>query len=88
MLQQYGQVDNVWLAAESGYLYRMGCKNEWQPLISLSNKVWLNSVLEIMLTYAENIDGSIVEERESTLVFNYKNVEEEQGNMMAKELHN
>ena len=40
-----------------------------------------------MLAYTENVDGSAVEERESTLVWNYKNAEEEQGNMVAKELY-
>ena len=41
-----------------------------------------------MQSYANNIDGSIVEERESTVVWNYKNAEEEQGNMAVKELYN
>ena len=46
-------------------------------MISLSNKVWFNSVYEIMQTYTNNIDGAVVEERESTLVWNHKNAEEE-----------
>lgn len=40
-----------------------------------------------MYTYAENVDGSVVEERESTLVWNHKNAEEEHGSMAAKELY-
>lgn len=43
----------------------------------LSNKVWHNLVSEIMHNYTENVDGSYIEERESTLVWNYKNAEEE-----------
>jgi len=40
-----------------------------------------------MQTYTDNVDGSVVEERESTLVWNHKNAEEEHGNMVAKELY-
>lgn len=40
-----------------------------------------------MMTYTENVDGAVVEERESTLVWNHKNAEEEQGNMVVGELY-
>jgi trehalose-6-phosphatase len=85
-----GQLDNLWLAAESGYLYKTGGSNgdgEWKKLINLANKVWFNSVYEIMRTYTENVDGAVVEERESTLVWNYKNAEEEHGSMVVGELY-
>ena len=42
--------------------------------------MWFNSVNEIMQTYTNNVDGSVVEERESALVWNHKNAEEEHGN--------
>jgi len=79
--------ENIWLVAESGYLYKEGPNSHWKQLLSLSNKIWHKTVLELMLMYTENVDGSIVEERESTLVWNYKNAEEEQGNMVAKEVY-
>ena len=92
-------LENVWLAAESGYLYRNCSSNSssiggdhgssatWRKLISLSNKVWFNSVYEVMRTYTENVDGAAVEESESTLVWNYKNAEEEHGGMVVGELY-
>ena len=40
-----------------------------------------------MQIYTENVDGSIVEERESTLVWNHKNAEDEHGNMVVGELY-
>lgn len=98
-----GTLDNLWLAAESGYLYKAGGSHqsphhpteeggvanggEWKKLISLANKVWFNSVYEVMRTYTENVDGAVVEERESTLVWNYKNAEEEHGSMVVGELY-
>ena len=53
----------------------------------MANKVWINVVLEIMKYYVDNVDGSYVEERESTLVWNYKNADEEQGSMVVRELY-
>lgn len=41
-----------------------------------------------MQLYAENVDGSVVEERESALIWNHKNAEEEHGNQVVKELYN
>ena len=40
-----------------------------------------------MKTYTDNVDGAVVEERESTLVWNYKNAEEEPGAMVVGELY-
>ena len=60
---------------------------KWNQLISLANKIWFNAVYQIMMTYTENVDGSVVEERDSTLVWNHKNAEEEQGNMVVGELY-
>eukprot|EP00350_Pseudokeronopsis_sp_OXSARD2_P010439 CAMPEP_0170565992 /NCGR_PEP_ID=MMETSP0211-20121228/79549_1 /TAXON_ID=311385 /ORGANISM="Pseudokeronopsis sp., Strain OXSARD2" /LENGTH=41 /DNA_ID= /DNA_START= /DNA_END= /DNA_ORIENTATION= len=40
-----------------------------------------------MKQYTENVDGSFVEERESSLVWDFKNAEEEQGNMVVRELY-
>jgi len=41
-----------------------------------------------MQMYTNNVDGAVVEERESTLVWNHKNAEEEHGKMVVKELYN
>ena len=40
-----------------------------------------------MQEYCDNVDGSYVEERSSTIVWNYKNTEDEHGKLCAKELY-
>lgn len=40
-----------------------------------------------MQEYCDNVDGSTVETRNSTIVWNYKNAELEHGQMCAKELY-
>jgi trehalose-6-phosphatase len=41
-----------------------------------------------MQIYHANVDGSEIEERHGSVIFDYKNAEEEQGSMVAKELYN
>lgn len=36
---------------------------------------WKSKVKKIMKGYEENIDGSFIEERQSTIIWNYKNAE-------------
>ena len=40
-----------------------------------------------MESYIDNVDGSFIEQRESSVSWNYKNAEEEHGNMVVKELY-
>jgi len=88
MSEKFQLVDGIWLAAESGYQYRTGESSEWKKLITLSSKVWFSTVYSLMQSYTNNVDGSVVEERESTLTWCHRNAEEEHGNMVIKELYN
>ena len=81
------KIPEIWLAAESGYLYKMGELIDWHKLISLANNLWMNTLIDIINFYADNVDGSYLEVRESTLVYYFKNAEEEHGNMAAKLLY-
>ena len=58
-------------------MYKTGPNSGWNKLITLAKKVWHNPVYDLMQVYTQNVDGSLVEERESTLVWNHKNAEEE-----------
>ena len=81
----FNRVPNLWLGAESGYEYRIN--GQWQTLFKMSSKSWLKILKKLMQEYCDNVDGSCVEERSSTIVWNYKNVEEEHGQLCAKELY-
>lgn len=83
--QVFGKVPNVWLAAESGYEYRIN--GQWHTLFSMSSKIWLQILATVMQEYCDNVDGSIIETRNSTIVWNYKNAETEHGQLCAKELY-
>lgn len=70
---------NFWLVAESGYAYRSAA-NTGKWTITENKQydfTWKNKVRKIMKGYEENIDGSYIEERQSCILWNYKNGEPE-----------
>lgn len=80
---------NFWLAAESGYLYKPGDEHKWKSLEQQdTNFAWKPQVRKIMQGYAENIDGSFIEERESCILWNYKNAEPEHVTLFIHDLYN
>lgn len=83
--QNLMEQENFWVAAESGY-WLMTNKGQWNELFKVQSKQWMQTVREIMAEYCENIDGAVVEERSCTVVWNYKNAEEEHGSKFANEL--
>lgn len=44
-------------------------------MFKVTLKGWLRILKQIMQQYVENIDGSFIEERQTTIVWNYKNAE-------------
>ena len=81
-----GNGNHFWLAAESGYLYKSG-GNDWEKFRVLDDLSWIPEVKTIMEAYADNIDGALIEERQSCILFNYKNAENEHGTMFIHDLH-
>ena len=56
-------------------------------MFKVNSKGWLRILKQIMQQYVENIDGSFIEERQTTIVWNYKNAEEEHGAMFANQMY-
>lgn len=76
------QQENFWVAAESGY-WLMTNKKQWIKLFEIQSKQWMHRIRSIMEEYCENIEGTLVEERSCTVIWNYKNAEEEYGSKSA-----
>ena len=77
--------ENFWVTAESGYCL-LSNKKQWTDLFKVLNKQWMQTIHKIMSKYCQNIDGAVVEECSCTVVWNYKNTEEEHGSKFANEL--
>lgn len=74
---------NLWIAAESGYLYRAGNAKKWESLmVEKSEFTWKTQVRKLLQGYAENIDGSVVEkDRKSCILWNFKNADHDHVSM-------
>ena len=58
----------------------------WLQLINLTDFCWIETVKDIMKSYTEKTDGAFIEEKESMIVWNYKDTDPEFGSWQAKEL--
>ena len=80
------------LAAENGYFYRWptgkeGEETKWDLLLDeVGDNHWIQSVRDIMANYSAKTDGSSIEERESMVIWNFKDSDPEFGTWQAKEL--
>jgi trehalose-6-phosphatase len=83
----FRKLPNIWLAAENGYWYKTD-KTDWKRLFEQDSKAWLGVLRKMFDQYCENIEGTVVEERESSITWNYKNAAEEHGLKFSKELYN
>lgn len=61
-------------------------KRTWLELFKVQNKQWMSTIDSIMRHYCTNIDGSTIEVRSASIVWNYKNAEEEHGSKFANKL--
>ena len=87
---------NLWIAAESGYLYRQGNGKKWNESTvdafnadDVAMRSWKTQVRKLLTSYAENIDGSVIEkDRKSCILWNYKNAEQEHVTMFIHDIYN
>jgi trehalose 6-phosphate synthase/phosphatase len=78
MKLKFGGIDNLIIAAESGFYYgwnKYGKKLVYHKLKELRDWEWKESVLEIMKSYQERADGSLVTIKDSSVRWYYKDVD-------------
>lgn len=76
----------VWLAAENGAFIREPSSVEWKPLLDVSNGEWKDSVQLVFEYFCERTPRSFVEERGTSLVWNYKYADVEFGRIQARDV--
>lgn len=78
------------LAAENGFFWRWTSKGKredyWEKLIDHEDFQWIQQVRLIMLGYKSKTEGSQIEMKETSIIWNYKNCDLEFGQMQAREL--
>jgi len=73
------------LAAENGFFWRWMSRNrdgnDWNTLIDCDDFEWMTKVRLIMESYRDKTDGTIIEEKESSITWNFEGTDLEYGQM-------
>uniref|UniRef100_A0A7S0Q8K7 Alpha,alpha-trehalose-phosphate synthase (UDP-forming) n=1 Tax=Coccolithus braarudii TaxID=221442 RepID=A0A7S0Q8K7_9EUKA len=87
VLAAFGGVPNLSLAVEHGFKYRVG-NGKWQTLGEGDDDYvgWRSVAQSVMSVYATRTHGAIVQEKGSSILWNYAESDPEFGYMQGKEL--
>ena len=77
---------HIWLAAENGAVVRPAGAREWHTLMDGGNGEWKESVQLVFEYFCERTPRSFVEQRGTSLVWNYKHADLEFGRIQARDL--
>jgi trehalose 6-phosphate synthase/phosphatase len=74
------------LLAEHGSWLRLPRENEWEPIGPAPDLSWKGEVRRVLARYADRTPGARIEEKSASLVWHYREVEEDLGDWQALEL--
>ena len=83
----FSACEDLGLAAEHGYFIRLERDAEWETCGLATDFSWKQIAEPVMKTYTETTDGSIIEDKETAIVWCYKDADRDFGSCQAKELH-
>ncbi|PSC73982.1 Alpha,alpha-trehalose-phosphate synthase [UDP-forming] 1 [Micractinium conductrix] len=76
----------IWLAAENGAVVRPPGSKDWATLMDAGSSEWKESVQLVFEYFCERTPRSFVEQRGTSLVWNYKYADVEFGRIQARDL--
>ena len=79
----FGNIPNLGLSAEHGYLYKANSKENWKRIVDKYDTNWRNSCINIMEPYTQRCEGSSLEIKESSVVWQYSECDQELGKAFA-----
>ncbi|XP_009788525.1 alpha,alpha-trehalose-phosphate synthase [UDP-forming] 5 [Nicotiana sylvestris] len=86
LTQWFSSCETLGLAAEHGYFVRPNHDAEWETCVAAVDFYWKQIAEPVMSLYTETTDGSFIDSKESTLVWNYRYADPDFGSCQAKEL--
>lgn len=85
VLESAYNIPHLGLAAEFGAFVRWSHDMDWESR-GVFNELWKESAKHIIVSYVTRTEGAYLEEKECSVVFQYKNCDTEYGSWQAKEL--
>ena len=90
----FGGVKDLGLAAEHGFMYSVNRKgmDKWKKIIKKYDNEWIKNCMDIISPYVERCEGSFLDKKESSIVWQYTDCDQELGKQfvsaMSSELDN
>lgn len=84
--QWFGDIDNLWLAAEHGAVLRSPELCQWEEPAPGTSQVWKRRIHPVLEHFVERTPGSFIEEKEFSLVWHYRMADLEFGDWLANDL--
>ncbi|XP_042500884.1 alpha,alpha-trehalose-phosphate synthase [UDP-forming] 6-like [Macadamia integrifolia] len=82
----FSPCENLGIAAEHGYFFRLRRDAEWETCVPVADCSWKQIAEPVMKLYTETTDGSTIEDKETGLVWCYEDADPDFGSCQAKEL--
>jgi len=79
----FGSIPNLGLSAEHGYLYKANSKDNWRRIVDKYDTNWRKNCINIMEPYTQRCEGSSLEIKESSVVWQYSECDQELGKAFA-----
>ena len=79
----FKDIPNLGLSAEHGYLYKANNKDKWKCIIDTFETNWRKNCINIFEPYTQRCEGSFLEVKESSVVWQYSECDQELGKAFA-----
>ncbi|KUF67060.1 hypothetical protein AM587_10016481 [Phytophthora nicotianae] len=85
---QFGSIPNLNLVAENGLFIKIGNREQWECVCDEDkrNFDWKDDVKRVMQAYAARTNGSFLVENAASLLYDYRNSDQEYGEIQSLEL--
>ena len=76
-------IPNLGLSAEHGYLYKANSRDDWKKIVDKYDTSWRKICANIIGPYTDRCEGSTLEIKESSVVWQYSECDQELGKAFA-----
>ncbi|EEY64055.1 alpha,alpha-trehalose-phosphate synthase [UDP-forming], putative [Phytophthora infestans T30-4] len=85
---QFGSIPNLNLVAENGLFIKIGNREHWECVCDEDKRTfdWKDDVKSVMQAYAARTNGSFLVENAASLLYDYRNSDQEYGEIQSLEL--
>jgi trehalose 6-phosphate synthase/phosphatase len=84
--EYFKEVPDLGIGAEHGFYVRRPKGTRWEAMIPSFDRTWMHLARNIMDVYSSRTHGTYIEQKESALIWQYREADPEFGQMQSKEL--